>query len=148
MGFLEKGREYAPIIVRIAMALVFLWFGLNQLLDPSSFFGYIPQEIYPHSQNIAHEHSLQGVHDLPLTPHIIVMGNGAFETILGLLLLLGLFTRVSSLLLSIHLAVIAFSLGYNDLFIRDLGLALVTFAVFLRGPDQWCLDKRLKKRKV
>lgn len=141
---MKNQKEYAPVLVRLALALVFLWFGLNQLLDPGSFFGYIPQWIYPHSASMVHEHSLQGIHALPLTPHIIVMGNGVFETVFGVLLLLGLFTRVSSLLLSAHLLLIAFSFGYNDLFVRDFGLALATLSVFFNGPDKWCLDRRRK----
>lgn len=83
-----------------------------------------------------------------LPVHIVVMGNGVFETMFGIMLLLGAFTRISSLLLSIHLFFIAISLGYNDLAIRDMGLTVATVAVFLNGPDRLCLDNREPMRRL
>lgn len=56
--------------------------------------------------------------------------------------MIGKFTQFSSLLLSLHLLGITFTIGYNDVGIRDLGLTLATFAVFLNGSDRWCLDQR------
>ena len=38
---------------------------------------------------------------------------------------------------------IAAGLGYNDIAVRDYGLALITFSVVLGGSDVWCLDKKL-----
>jgi uncharacterized membrane protein YphA (DoxX/SURF4 family) len=142
----EKLKKFAPILLRLGVSLVFLWFGINQLLDPESFFGYIPDWIYPHDYGMVHEHSLQGIHNLPLTPHVIVMGNGTFETVFGVMLIFGIFTRVSALLLSIHLFLISLGLGYNDLMIRDVGLTIATFAVFLHGPDKWCYESRYRPK--
>ena len=70
--------------------------------------------------------------------------NGIFETIFGFLLLIGLYTRTSSLFLAIHLLTITISLGYNDIAIRDLGLTIATFAIFIHGKDKWCLDNKIK----
>lgn len=121
-------RNYAPTIVRIGISLVFLWFGLNQIFDSSSFLGWLPQFAY----------------SLPIEPLTLILFNGLFETFFGVLLLTGLFTRISALVLGIHLLSIAFSQGYNDILIRDLGLAAVTFAIFLYGPDNWSLDRKVK----
>lgn len=143
----EKYKEYASILLRIGISLVFLWFGLNQLINPLSFLGYVPSWIYPHSAEIVHEHAFQSLHSLPLTPHIIIMGNGLLEVILGLLLIIGLFTRASSLLLSLHIFGIIIGLGYNDIAVRDFGLMLACLSIFLHGPDKWCLDRRAKRIK-
>jgi len=143
---LDKYKKYSPIILRIGVSLLFLWFGITQLINPESFYGYVPQWIYPHADTMMHEHSFQSFHNLPLTPHIIIMGNGIFETIFGLFLLLGIYTRLSSFLLGIHLFVITLGLGYNDIAIRDFVLTIVTFVVFLNGADKWCLDVRNKKK--
>ena len=62
-----------------------------------------------------------------------------------MMLLVGYYTRVSSLLLTIHLLGISISLGYNDIAIRDLVLTIATFVVFLNGKDKWCLDSKYKK---
>jgi len=126
---MENYKEYAPILVRLSISLVFVWFGLTQIFSPGSLAGYLPGFAY----------------DLPLKPLTLIFLNGIFGTAFGLLLLTGLFTRISSFLLGLHLLGITFSLGYNDVAIRDLGLALTTFAITLYGPDKWCLDRRIKK---
>lgn len=120
---MDKYKAYAPVLLRVSLALLFLWFGIGQLVDPESFVSYVPSWV-------------------PLDIFTAVLLNGIFETIFGLLLLLGLFTRVVAIVLGLHLIGIAISLGYNDLAWRDMALALATFAVALHGPDEWCLKRR------
>lgn len=129
---MDKYRNYAPIVIRIGLSLVFLWFGLNQIFDGSSFLGWLPQ----------------WVHSLPIEPLTLILFNGIFETLFGVLLLIGLFTRISALVLGIHLLGIAVSLGYNDVAIRDFGLAAAVFAIFLHGHDKWSLDRKVKNSRL
>lgn len=144
---LNQYRGYAPVLLRVGVSLVFLWFGVNQLINPESFLGYVPQWLLPHQGMMMHEHPLQFMHNIPKpSVHIIIMGNGAFETLFGVFLLLGIFTRASSLLLSIHLFGIMASLGYNDIAVRDFGLALSAFSVFLNGADRWSLDNKINSK--
>ena len=128
LSFLKKGlfssfKKYSPIVLRISIALVFLWFGFNQLFYTESFFGYLPHWVSS------------------FNPSLFIILNGSLEVILGILLILGIFTRFSALILAIHLLGIMFSLGYNEIAVRDFGLALATFAIFLNGEDDWCLKK-------
>jgi len=110
--------------------LVFLWFGLNQLFDAQSWIGFLPGWVF----------------QLPIEPTTFVTINGVVHTVLGLLLLLGLFTRIAAFILGLQLVGIAISLGYNDTGIRDLGLGLITLCIFLRGDDTWSLDRKIKLR--
>ena len=123
---LDKLKIYAPIVLRYAVCFVILWFGINQLINPNYFLGYVPSWV-------------------PLSANLLIMINGIFEVVFGGLLLMGLFTRFSALILSLHMLVIAIGLGYNDIAIRDVGLALAAFAVFLNGKDKWCFDSRRVK---
>ena len=129
-GKIEKYKKYAPLIIRIGISLVFLWFGLNQIFNSNYFLGYLPDFAF----------------ELPIKPTMLVLMNGVFETIFAILLLLGFYTRITALLLAIHLAGITINLGFNEIGVRDFGLTLATFAVFLNGPDQCSIDLR-KKRK-
>ncbi len=122
----ERLKQYAPCMVRISVSLVFLWFGLNQIFDAESFLGYLPEFATK----------------LPLQPMIVILGNGIFETIFGLLLILGLLTRLSALLLGLHLIGIIVSLGYNEIAVRDFGLMMATLSICLYGNDKLCLGKR------
>ena len=101
---IEKYKQCAPGILRLSMALVFLWFGLNQVFNPSFWVGYLPSWTY----------------NLVVSANTLVMLNGFFETILSVFLLVGSYTRISALLLGLHLLGITFSIGYNDIAIRDL----------------------------
>ena len=125
----DKIKEYGSSLLRIGMALVFLWFGLNQLFDPGSWVGWVPGWIHP----IVH-------------PAIVVFVNGIVEVILGTMLLLGFFTRTVSLILGLHLLGISFGIGYSATMIRDLGLAIATLSITLTGPDKLCLSNKLKKK--
>lgn len=124
----ERTKEYAPVLVRIGMSAVFLWFGISQLLQPKNFIGYLPAFL------------LEG------PANAFVMINGGFEVALGTMLVLGIYVRPVALLLGLHLMVIMINVGYNEIGVRDFGLMVATFTIFLWGEDKWCLMKRLKRK--
>ena len=126
-------KEVAPIVVRIAMSLVFLWFGSQQLMNTSAWLSFVPDVAL----------SISG-----LSAVALVHFNGAFEIVFGLCLLGGFFTRTSALLLGLHLLSISLSLGASAIAIRDYGLALATLSVFLYGMDRLCLDTRFYSKKL
>ncbi len=119
-------RNHAAIFLRYSVAFLFLWFGLNQLFDGGAWVAWLPAWIY----------------SLPIEPLTFIYVNGFFETLFGLFLFLGLFTRLSALILALHLFGIAFTLGYNDIAVRDFCLALATMAVAFYGSDSWSFDKK------
>jgi len=127
---MKNFKEYAPILLRVGISMVFLWFGLTQIFNPESLAVYLPEFSY----------------NLPIEPLKIILLNGIFETVFGLFLLVGLFTRLSSFLLGLHLIGITIGLGYNDIAVRDFGLVVATFTIFLFGTDKWCLDRKIKKK--
>ncbi|MEK6910445.1 MAG: DoxX family protein [Nanoarchaeota archaeon] len=118
-------KKYAPITVRIGISLVFLWFGFQQLLNPGDWTAWLPSF----------------TSFLPFKAVTLIVISGLFESILGLFLILGIFTRLSSALLILHLIGIIFSVGYNEIAVRDFGLLMALLSVFFNGEDEWCLDK-------
>ena len=123
-------KKYSAPLLRIAMSLVFIYFGFQQITSPAEWTGFIP--------DVALSFGISALN--------IVIINSLVELILGTFMLIGLFTRISSALLAIHLLVISLSLGFNPLGVRDFGLTLATFAVFLNGPDDFCIDKKYLKK--
>ncbi|MBI2004105.1 DoxX family membrane protein [Candidatus Pacearchaeota archaeon] len=123
----EKLKEESKPLVRYAIGLVFLLFGVDQLMKPALWTAWIPQFI-------------------PFEPANMVLINGLFDLAIGIFLILGLFLRPFAAIGIIHLITIIASVGYNDIGIRDFGLLLVLVAVFLQGPDKYCLDILIKKR--
>jgi|SRR3989344_1600970 len=127
----EKLSKYSPIVLRTGVAIVFLWFGFSQLKSPGNWIKLIPDYATSLTQ---------------LSVISLVYINLIFELIFATLLLLGLFTRTTSLLLTLHLLHITTALGYGPVAVRDFSLAIATFAIFLHGADEFCIDK-LRRRK-
>jgi uncharacterized membrane protein YphA (DoxX/SURF4 family) len=119
----------APIVLRYGLTVVYLWFGISQLLDPPTWVGWVPAWIT----------------GLGLPGQTVIVANGLFELIFALLLGLGLFTRVASGLLLAHIVVITVEVGFNAVGVRDFGLLVGTLSIFLHGPDLLSLDRILRR---
>lgn len=118
--------KYGPILLRVGLCLVFLWFGSNQLMHPENWVRIVP----------AWAASIFG--SAETTVHI----NGYVEIILSLILLAGIQVRVVAFILGLHLIGIASTFGLSPTGVRDWGLCLASFSVFLNGADAWCLDRK------
>ncbi len=120
----ENLKNMAPIILKLGIVFVFFYFGINQILHPTEWTAFLPT----------------WVNTLPVTPLNFITFNGAFEIVSASLLLLGIFTRWVALILSIHLFIIAFSMGLNDISVRDIGLAIATLCIALLGVEKISLE--------
>ncbi len=128
---LELFRVNAPLLLRVSMGLMYLWFGVKQILNPEPFLNFIP--------NYASF--------LPFSPLETVYLNGVFEILFAGVLLLGFFVRFTAFILAIHLYIIGLSVGDKGIMVRDLALATALFVVFLNGNDKWCLSKVFRERR-
>jgi uncharacterized membrane protein YphA (DoxX/SURF4 family) len=124
-------RDIAPTILRIGLSMVFLWFGTQQLHNPSAWVSLIPSWVT----------GLSG-----LKADIIVMSNGSFEVVFGIALIIGLYTRVTSFLLAFHMLSIVWAVGYSATGVRDFGLFMGIVTVFLYGADELTLDNVYKHK--
>lgn len=118
-------HTYGPTILRVGMALVFLWFGISQLSDTAMWVRLIPEWVMDATG---------------FTASMFVHFNGAFEVVLGLCLLLGYFTRVSAFLLGLHLLSIMVDVGLTAIGVRDFGLFIAMVAIFAHGISPLSID--------
>lgn len=123
--------QYAPVVLRVGISLVFLWFSYQQLTNTNSWTRMIPDVAV----------SLSG-----LSAQTLVLINGVFEAVFGLALLAGFYTRISASLLALHMFHITFVVGYGAIGVRDFGLAMATLSIALAGADAWTLDTFLLRR--
>ena len=126
----EKLKKYSPALLRIAIAIVFLWFGFSQLKNPSSWTGMLPGF----------------AKSLGFSPNTLIYISGSFEVIFSICLLLGIYTRIISFVLGLHLIDILTIVGYGPIGVRDFALTLATFSIFLMGPDEFCLDTIIRNK--
>lgn len=121
-----------PIVfARLGVGSVFFIFGIMQLVNPENWIGYLPDFILSFGD-----------------AGRFIFFNGIFDLVLGFFLLIGLLTRVSAFIGILHLMGVIFSLGFNDIAVRDFGLLLVLISVLINGSDDYCLDRMIWKIKV
>jgi uncharacterized membrane protein YphA (DoxX/SURF4 family) len=127
---MNKIEKFAIPVLCVTMGLVFLYFGFQQIYSPDNWATFVPDFL-----------SIGA-----MTLNNWVMLNGVLELTLGLFLIMGLYTRFSALILSLHLLFIAFSIGFNPLGVRDFGLAIATFVIFLSGAHPYGIDAKVSNK--
>jgi uncharacterized membrane protein YphA (DoxX/SURF4 family) len=111
-------KEIGVYILRLGLAVVFLYFGISQILDQSKWIYFVPDRFLNFYINEVLKQKL-------------VFINGIFDLIIALSLISGIFIRIFSILGFIHLlSITIFSLGFEPSGIRDLGLAFAMLSLF------------------
>ena len=125
-----KNKDLPVALLRWSLALVFLYFGFSQVVNPSAWAGLVPEFLTKSF----------------LSANNIVMMNAILEITLGIFLASGIHTKFSSLTLAIHLFFITLSMGFSPIGARDFGLTVATFVIFLSDLDRYTLDWKIKNR--
>lgn len=113
-------EKYAPLILRIGLAFVFMWFGWSGIANTQMWVAMVP--------------SWALVFGSAAT---LVKIHGAFELFFGLLLFAGILTRLSAFLLLLSLLQTLTILSWGPVMVRDIGLTLALIAIVLTNPKQY-----------
>lgn len=119
-------KKLSPSVLRIGIALVFIWFGWSQIHNANEWLGFVPQWVSDVSS---------------LSVNTIVYLNGIFEIVFGTALFFGFLTRFVAFFLALHILDITFIVGLNALGVRDFGLSIATVAVWMNGVDILSMDR-------
>ena len=114
-------------ILRISMAITFLWISVLIFIGPEIWSGYINQwaaDLLP----------------IPLTQ--AMLATAVLDALIGLMLLLDLFTWGAALLGSVHILTVLITSGITDITVRDIGLLGGAIAIFI---NSLILERDLKK---
>jgi uncharacterized membrane protein YphA (DoxX/SURF4 family) len=122
---MKPSTQWGTFVLRVGLAVLFLWFGFSQFLDQSTWISWVPEWAM----------NLTG-----LEAEMIVLLNGGFEIAFGVLLALGLYMRPAAALLGLHLVVLVFEIGPNSVGLRDFAIMMASFALALMPPDPYSLD--------
>lgn len=100
----------------LGLAFVFAYFGIDKLIHPLIWIGWIPLW-------------MEGL--LGLTREGWLLLTGILEILFAILLLLPIRTarRIGAALISLHLLAILTQTGWNDIAVRDIGLLLSSLAL-------------------
>ncbi|HIH52213.1 hypothetical protein J4412_00645 [Candidatus Pacearchaeota archaeon] len=117
-------KEIPKIFLRFGIGIVFLTFGIWQLINPTSWIGYVPGYVY----------------GLGISILLIIILNGIFDLLIGISLISGIYLRFFSVFGIIRLLLIVFSLGWNEITVRDIGFIIVLIAIYLNEKDEFCFN--------
>ena len=119
----SRRRSQAELVLQIFLAFVVIWFGINEIISPADWLVFAP--------------AFLGTSGLALA---LVLAHGIILTLSGLLLVIGKFTRVVGIILSLMLIEIIVNLiissGLTDIVVRDIGLLGLALAIALTRKSQ------------
>ena len=134
--FFERNREWAPFIIRVGLAIVFVLFGFQKLSNPT--------------QTTAEIQLLMDFLNLAAASAINFY-LGLLELTIALGLLIGIKTRLfgflGAMLTGLFLASFLWKLGLSinpDLY-RDVGLSAAALALVFWGGGKWSWDEKKGK---
>ncbi len=102
---------HSGIVLRLGLAFVFGWFGVDKFMTPSAWYGWIPPWLS----------------FVPQDAFLYVLG--ALEVIAALLLVGGRFVRFASLGCAALLISVVMNFGINEITVRDIGLIAMSLAL-------------------
>ena len=82
------------------------------------------------------------------SPLVIVYIGKALELVTGMFFVLGIFTRISAVLITINMLVICFFIGNGKFWYEDQHpflFALISLLFFFKGSGKWAIDNKLGK---
>lgn len=126
--------RFAPLIIRIGLAVVFLLFGMQKLSNPSQTTAEIQLLLNWKLSNVA----------------VLNYYLGLTEIILAAAFLSGFKVRIAAVIASFLLILFLFSflakygLSINPDLYRDIGLLGAAISLILTGAGPWSADKRIK----
>lgn len=108
-------------ILRVGMAITFLWIGILIFREPQSWGLYLQ----PWAANL-----------LPTSLKSAMIGTAIFDIVVGFLFLIDIATWIAALFGSIHLVIVLTVVGINAITVRDIGLLTGTLALLLQSVPE------------
>lgn len=108
-------NKNASLILRIGLAVTFIWIGVLILMNPAAWTGYLQ----PWAMAL-----------LPVPIEQAMFATAIFDILLGIALLVGIKTWIAAFLATGHLLIVLITSGINDVTVRDIGLVFASAALF------------------
>jgi len=113
-------------ILRVGLAITFLWVGVLILKNPEAWGGYL--------QPWANELLL-----VPIEQAMI--GAAILDIVIGVFLLADIFTWLAALVGAVHLIIVLAVSGISDITVRDIGLLAAALAIFVDSLPQAIINR-------
>jgi len=112
----DSMRKTSYHILRVGLAITFLWIGILILKNPEAWSGYLQ----PWAAEL-----------LPIPINQAMMGTAILDIIIGAFLLVDFLPWLAALVGVIHLVMVLAVSGITDITVRDIGLLTATLALII-----------------
>ena len=113
-------------ILRVGLAITFLWIGVLIFKNPEAWGGYLqPWAV--------------GLLPMPLSQAMI--STAILDIIIGAFLLFDFLPWLAALIGAIHIVIVLVVSGITDITVRDIGLLVAALALMIESLPQWALNK-------
>ncbi|MBI4427305.1 MAG: DoxX family membrane protein [Candidatus Magasanikbacteria bacterium] len=113
-------------ILRVGLAITFLWIGVLILKNPETWGGYIQ----PWADRL-----------LLVPIEQAMIGTAILDIVIGVFLLVDIFTWLAAFIGAVHLIIVLTVSGISDITVRDIGLLAGTLALFLDSLPQSIINR-------
>lgn len=116
LRFMNKMEKTSYFILRIGLAVTFLWIGVLILKEPTAWGGYLQP---------------WAVKLLPVSLDQAMFGTAVLDIVIGVFLLVGYWTWLAALAGALHITIVLVTSGITDITARDIGLLAASLALLM-----------------
>lgn len=109
-------RKSSFHILRVGLAITFLWIGILILKEPEAWGGYLQSWAF----NL-----------LPFSLKTTMLSVAILDIFIGFFFLIDYLTWLAALIASLHLVIVLAVSGINVITVRDIGLLAATLSIFI-----------------
>ena len=132
MDFLQKHNKYSTVILRVGLGIVFVWSGVSKLIGSESAFGVCSSRVEAASY-------IYSWAWFPFDPDLVITLQSYFEIVLGVLLIIGLFVQLVSVVSSF--LILFFFLIFNiNMIWKNIGLLGAAISLSMTGSNVLSLE--------
>ncbi len=124
-------KAWGNFVLRVGLAAVFGWFGIDKFIHPIVWVKWVPQYV---------------INILPFSEKIFIFILGGIESLLALFFLLGLFTRLAGIIASLLLLSIIATAGINEITMRDIAILGGALSLAFSGATGISIDSIWRSR--
>ena len=118
-------------ILRVGLAITFIWIGILIIKDPESWGGYLQPWV---------------VSLLPISIKEALLSTAVLDIIIGVLFLVDWQTWLAGLVGALHIGTVLIVSGITDITVRDIGLVAATIVVMIESLPLWLKNWFMKSK--
>lgn len=113
-------------LLRIGLAIVFIWVGVFIIQDPHGW----GSMIQPWALKL-----------IPGSLDQVMISTGTLDILIGIFMLFNIWTWLAAFVGAVHLLIVLVTVGVNVITVRDIGLLFATLALMAASSPYWIKNK-------